>query len=40
MNGQVYNTSVYEQSTEFIGVVLSCDEDGNAVIEQRNQTEP
>ena len=36
MNGQVYNTSVYEQSTEFIGVVLSCDEDGNAVIEQRN----
>lgn len=36
MNGQVYNTSVYEQSTEFIGVVLSCDEAGNAVIEQRN----
>ncbi len=36
MNGQVYNTSVYEQSTEFIGVVISCDESGNAVVEQRN----
>ncbi len=35
-NGQVYNTSVYEQSTEFIGVVISCDESGNAVVEQRN----
>lgn len=35
-NGQVYDTSVYEQSTEFIGVVLECDEQGNAIIEQRN----
>lgn len=35
-NGQVYDTSVYEQSAEFIGIVLECDEQGNAVIEQRN----
>ncbi len=35
-SGQVYDTSVYEQNTEFIGIVLECDEQGNALIEQRN----
>ena len=36
-NGQIYETSSYIRDYDVVGIVKSCDSDGNAVIHQRNK---
>ncbi len=36
-NGQIYETSSYIRDYDVIGIIESCDADGNAVIRQRNK---
>lgn len=36
-DGQIYDSSAYIRDYEVVGVVKSCDSDGNAVIEQKNK---
>ncbi|MDR0286163.1 MAG: U32 family peptidase [Clostridiales bacterium] len=36
---QVYCTSSYSRTADFVGIVLQCDSNGNAVVEQRNKFE-
>ena len=36
-DGQIYDSSAYIRDYEVVGVVKSCDSDGNAVVEQKNK---
>lgn len=36
-NGQIYDSSAYIRDYEVVGVVKECDDDGNAVVEQKNK---